>query len=301
MFIKKIALSFISLLVSVNAVAFDLTKEPITVIIPFPPGGGVDLSFKSIQQYAGTKNIKLNPLYKPGAEGLIGMRELSQSPADGTVISVTTVGVIANQKVKEPSLDTDIVTGVSHSTMVFVTSVDSKFNNLKDVEHFIKEKNTVTFAEGSPTQRLTIKQLITAIGAEDKSIIVSYRGTNPIIKDVAGNHIDVALVPLSTVNGLIESKKLKVIGVSGNTFLDKFTDASDVSKEYPEVRFYFGFSINIPVGVPDIVLNEWGRFFLEYLNDPEIQAEMKKNYSEPFPFGKGNIETLVESMIDKLK
>jgi tripartite-type tricarboxylate transporter receptor subunit TctC len=301
MFLKKIVLSFISFLVSANAVAFDLTKEPITVIIPFPPGGGVDLAFKSIQQYAGTKNIKLNPLYKSGAEGLIGMRELSQSPADGSIISITTVGVIANQKIKEPLLDTDVITGISHSTMVFVTSADSKFNNLKEVENFIKEKNTVTFAEGSPTQRLTIKQLITAIDAEDKSIIVSYRGTNPIIKDIVGNHIDVALVPLTTVYGLVESKKLKVIGISGNTFLDKFADASIVSKEYPEVQFYFGFSVNIPVGATGVVLNAWGRFFLEYISNPEIQAEMKKNYSEPFSFGKDDIDALVESMITKLK
>lgn len=301
MFLKFTIAIFSWLLISLNAVAFDPIKENINVIIPFPPGGGADLTFKVMQNYAAEKGIKMIPIYKPGAEGIIGMREISQSPNNGYYISITTIGVVAIQKIKEPNYANDVITGLNSSTMVFITSVDSKFNDLNDVENSIKNKNSIVFAEGSPTQKLSIKKFIEDIDKDNKTVLVSYNGTNAIIKDIVGNHVDIAFVPLSTVQGLVKAEKIKIIGITGEKFSSNFSRATSISKEYQSFQNFAGFLIVVPKNLNKESKIFWEEFFQEYLNNSRIKEETIKSFSESYEFGRIQIESLIDSMVQKLR
>jgi tripartite-type tricarboxylate transporter receptor subunit TctC len=185
--------------------------------------------------------------------------------------------------------------------MVFVSSIDSRFKNLKEIEKAIKNKDVILFAEGSPTQKLSIKKFIDDVSSDNKTVLVSYNGTNPIVKDIVGKHIDIAFLPLSTVQGLIDAGKIKVLGITGNKFSLNFPEATFISKEYPSFKNFAGFSINVSTNLDKKSKLFWEDFFRDYLKDSQVDQETAKMFSEPFEFGKSSIDILVESMIKQLQ
>ena len=87
---NKIILAFLCLF------SFNIFAET-KVIVPFGQGGGVELSLRHFEKYVNeNKNEKFIVMMKPGAEGLIGLQELSKSPKDGTFIGYTTIGSVAS-------------------------------------------------------------------------------------------------------------------------------------------------------------------------------------------------------------
>ena len=69
------------------ALAQDYPKGPIRVIVPVPPGGGVDLLARTIGQKMSTNmGVQVVNEYKPGASAVVGTEELAKSPPDGYTI-----------------------------------------------------------------------------------------------------------------------------------------------------------------------------------------------------------------------
>ena len=97
------------------------------VIMPFGQGGGVELSLKHIEKYLNERNITFISIYKPGAEGLIGLQELSKSPKDGSVIGYTTIGSVSNAI--KSDLNFEYITATRKFTSVLVTNPKTNIKN----------------------------------------------------------------------------------------------------------------------------------------------------------------------------
>ena len=89
---KQILSIFAGLLLATSALAFQ-PANTVKVIVPFPPGGGVDITFKKIEKYAQQQGINMIPEYQPGAEGIVGMNTAMTAPKDGNTLIVTTTEV----------------------------------------------------------------------------------------------------------------------------------------------------------------------------------------------------------------
>jgi tripartite-type tricarboxylate transporter receptor subunit TctC len=284
-----------------TAQAFDAYSKPVTVVIPFAPGGGVDQTFRNLQKYAATKGITLTPMYKPGAEGVIATRELISMPEDGFHLSVTTAGVIANYRITNPETDVVPITAIRDSIMVFVTHNNSNINTFDDLEKSVKEGKKISFGYGAPGQKMVLDQFFSFVKPTTAPLLVPYKGGAPVVADLAGGHIDVAAVPLSIVKSHIDSGKLKLLAVGAKNKVDGLPDATLVKVKYPKWEDPDAFAVVVEKGTNPAAIKFWSEFMKEYVTDSAVKKEFANEYTVPAEFGSKAVEKMIELSIKNIK
>jgi len=291
---KKI-IKFLSVLMFSGAL---YAADTVKVIIPFAPGGGVDQTMRHFEKWAAKKNIKLVPIYKPGAEGLIGMNELAVSSPDGSFISFATVATLAVQRIKNPESGVIPLTGIKTSVMAVITNVDSDIKQFSDLYN---GKNEKTFGQGAPAQKLFIDQMIQQSQGKIKAISVPYKGGAPVIQDILGNHISVGVVPLQIVKSQIDSGKVRLLAVGSKNRLSEFPNVPSIFEFFKSWKNNDGFVVVLPKGVSPAAVEYWNSILLEYTTNKDVLKDFSNEYTEIIQFGVDNLELLVNSAINEMK
>lgn len=261
------------------------------VIIPFTPGGGTDFIFKHLQQYVkDTHHINLVPIYKPGAEGTIGLVSLSETNDDESIIGLATISSIVAYKNKFPNSNFAYISLLGKTSMALVSSNKSGITNFNELESEIKTgSNKRNFGYGSPAQKLLLTQLF-LLNNNKISNFIPYKGSSPLINDLIGGHIDVAFLPLLTVKNHSDSKKLMILA---NTLDDTTVN---LNKRYPKWISTEGFVILLPNNVNNAVLTKWSQIIKSYIENKETVLFFKNNFIEETKFGKDEIEKSINNI-----
>lgn len=275
--------------------AFDLTAKEIKVVIPFAPGGGVDQTFRHFEKYLLKKGIKFIPIYKPGAEGLIGMNEISRMPKDGYHISIGTAANVAIQQIKNPSAELHLVSGIRNAIPALVTHKDSGINSIQDLY-----KGEKTFGIGAPGQRIYVDQMLELSNGQLTVIQILYKGGAPLVQDLLGNHIQLGVPPLIITKPHIDAGTLRVIAIGSDIKLKEFPNTPlirEVFKSWKETDVY---AFILPKGTDPAAVKAWTDLLKEYTSDKTVREEFLKDFNEPIPFGNEFIESTVKLAVDRL-
>jgi len=296
--IKKFLLALATFgTLTTSAFAFDATAKPITVVIPFAPGGGVDVTFRHFEKWAADKGLKFTPMYKPGAEGLIGMNEIAGMPKDGYHISFGTAATIAIQRIKNPSAELEPITLIKNSISGFITHKDSKINSIADL---YKGDLPKSLAYGAPGQKMLIEQLVELSKGKIKATLVPYKGGGPVVQDIAGNHVQFAAPPLLIAKSHIDAGTIKLLAVGSRNRLKEYPNVPTIFEIFPNWKDYDGFAVILPKGTDTDAVKFWTNILREYMNDKKVQEDFIKEYNEPNQFGKDELEKLVRNSIKAL-
>jgi tripartite-type tricarboxylate transporter receptor subunit TctC len=282
----------ISLLTSITIFA-----QPMKVIIPFPPGGGTDIAFKHFQKYAEeTHGITIVPTYKPGADSLIGLGAIAESKPDSMTLGFATVAGLATYKSKYPDYQFAYVSMISKSTMAVITHPNSGIKTINDLESEIKaSKITKSFAFGAPAQKIALSQLFLHNKTPSPDFI-PYKGANPLINDMLGGHIDVAVVPLNVVKSQIDSKKIVLVATTA-----KINSVTNLYKRYPNWESNDGFAVVFPNNVNTEVYTFWSNLTQKYLTNPLTLEYFTTEHLEPTTFGPATVKANVDSAVKNIK
>lgn len=280
--------------------AFDLKDKPIQVIIPFAPGGGVDQTFRHMQKYASQRNITLVGIYKPGAEGLIAMSELTSLPKDGYHVSLTTASVIGYFRMRNPSTDVIPITGVRDTIMSVVASNKSNIKTIDELEYAIKTNGNLSIGHGAPGQKLFIDQLIEVTNTKSKPLLVPYKGGGPVLNDLIAGHINVAVVPYGISKMHVASGKIQLLALSSREKLAG-VNTTMIEQKYPKWQHYDGFAFIVADGTSKDAVNQWSMFLQEYTSDPQVQRDFLADSTTITEFGTKNLEKTVRASIKRLQ
>lgn len=278
--------------------AFDLKEKPVQVIMPFAPGGGVDQTFRHLQKYAAQKNITLVGIYKPGAEGLISMSELTTLPKDGYHVSVTTASVIGYFRMRNPSTDIIPITGIRDTIMSVVSSNKSNIKTLDELEGAIKKDNNLTIGYGAPGQKLFIEQLLDTTKSNLNPILVPYKGGGPVLNDLIAGHINAAAVPYAISKSHIAAGRINLLALSSREKLQ--IPVVQIEQKYPKWQHFDGFAFVVAEGTDKQVVKQWSDFLREYVNDPQVQKDFIAEGTTVTEFGTKNLEKTINNSIKKL-
>ncbi len=291
-----------TLQVGIANAEFNPAGKQVNVIMPFAPGGGVDQTFRHLQTYAAKKGVTLVGIYKPGAEGLIAMSELVTKPADGFTVSVTTAGVIANYRLKNPSTDIVAISGIRDSIMALVVSNKSQIESLEQLDKDLKEGKKLNVGYGAPGQQMFLEQFFELAKAKKQGpTMVPYKGGGPVVTDILGGHIDVAAVPLSIVRAHIESGKVKLIGLASRAKIDGYDSIPLMKNKYPKWEEFDNFAFVAEKGTDKEAITWWSNFLKDYINDESVRKEFTRDLTVPVEFGTANLERTIQSSINRLK
>jgi tripartite-type tricarboxylate transporter receptor subunit TctC len=276
-----VALAAAAALVSTAASADDYPSRPIRVISPFAPGGGLDVVLRPLLQKMSEslgQNFVLEN--KSGANGMIGIQFGVHAVADGyTLIGVTSGAVTINPNVySKMTYDTarDLVPIVNVASAPFVMVVNPAVD-AKNVREFIAlvkaGKSGMTY--GSPgiggTNHLGAEYFLQTTGL--KMVHVPYRGSQPLMTDLIGGHVDMAFDSVMATVPLIHAGKLRALGVAA-------PHRSAVAPEIPtlveaggpdfDLESWYG--LMAPAGTPKPIIDKLHDAAVKALADPQLRA-----------------------------
>jgi tripartite-type tricarboxylate transporter receptor subunit TctC len=199
------------------AVADDYPARPVTVVVPFTPGGSTDIMARYeadvLQRALGKSFVVEN---KPGASGEIGISYAAKAASDGyTLLHSPSVIILLPYLMKSLPYDAGdftpvMLTGLTQFALV--VSPTLPVNSVKDLIALAKSKpGELTYASvgvGSPHQ-IFAEQFKTMTGTDIRHI--PYKGAAPALTDVASGNVSMTFVDIPPALPLIQAGKIKVL------------------------------------------------------------------------------------------
>jgi len=248
--------------------------RPVTVVVPYAPGGGTDVVARSIGQGLselwGEQVLVDN---RSGANGVVGSSYVARGAADGyTLLMVVGSHAINPVLMKQLPYDTSKaftpITRIAVSPMVMVVAADAPWKNLAELlQAARKQEIAAGYSEGQT--RLT-GELVNQAG-NVKLLGVPYKGGAPIMTDVMGGHLPVGITSVLTALPHVKGGKLRVIGVAADERMPIFPDAQTFHeaglKGVESLNWYGLFG---PAGMPAAVVEQINRDLRTVTSEPKL-------------------------------
>jgi len=190
--------------------------KTISMIVPYPPGGGSDALARALGQAMGERwgqSVIVENV--AGADGIIGTQKVIRAPADGHTILLQ-VNQMLLYKAAAPELklmeNLKLVSMIQHSPLSFAVASSFPGNTMKDLIAYCKV-NKCSWGSSTKYGTLIGKQLMDAAGLSDLVVHAPYKGTGPMMTDLLGGHITLGLPAVASGLPHFKSGKLKFLAV----------------------------------------------------------------------------------------
>ena len=273
----------LGLAVASAAQAQNWPAKPVTMVVPFPPGGSTDLIARTVapklqEKFGGTFVIE----NKPGAGGTLGAGQAKRAAPDGYTVLVSSLGpfVIGPHLVKEPGYnalsDFEYITVAVQAPNVLVVNANSPLRDMKGVLAYLKSNpGRMTFASAGngTSDHLTAELFWQETGTQ--ATHVPYKGGAPAIVDLLGGQVDASFSNINTCLTHIQSGKLRAIAVTSakrSPLLPDVPTMEELGLKGVTVTSWQAFAG--PKGMPADVRDKLRGGIVEALNDPSVKPRL---------------------------
>jgi tripartite-type tricarboxylate transporter receptor subunit TctC len=277
----------LSLLAPWSAMAQDASypNKPITIVVPFTAGGGVDVMARLLaEKLKGSLGQQVLVDNKPGASGMLGALAVVRAPADGYTLLLGSAGETAinpfiykGKMQYAPDKDLAPITPVVRVPNVLVARKDAPFKNVNELIAFAKKNpgklSYATSGVGNP-QHLNGELLEELAGVH--MVHVPYRGASGQLLDVAGGNVDLTFVSMTAAGPFIKDGRVKALAVTSakrapfSADLPAIAETAAVSKY--ALENWFG--LFAPAATPTSVVAKINAAVVAALQDADLSKRM---------------------------
>lgn len=275
-----------------QAPATDYPKQPVRMVVTFPPGGSADgvvrMLVPRLNDKLGQQVVVDN---RPGAGGNIGLSLVAKAPADGYTLGVGAAGALAansslyDNMPFDPLKDFRPVSMLAAIPFVIIASPSLPAKTQKDLVALAKSQpGKLAIAHGGNGTAMHLSAALFAQMADVKMVEVPYKGSGPATLGVLAGDVPLAVVDLPSALQHIKAGKLTAIAVTSPQRLPQLPDVPTASEAgLPGYDSTGWFGVVAPAGTPDAIVNRLNAEITGALNDPQIQASMRNLGVEPAP------------------
>ena len=271
----------------------DYPSKPITLVVPFPPGGVTDIAgrevARNLTKYLNQAVVVEN---KAGAGGNIGTQYLATSKPDGYTLGLLTVSAmsIAPHVTKNlgfnPSQDFTPITNVIITEGAIVANAATPFSSVKEFVAYAKANpGKVSYASvgNGSIPHLTAEMFAQRAGIS--LLHVPYKGTGPALQDLLANQINLSFESsVGTSFNNVTAGRLKVLAITGAKRSAVVPDVPTVAESgFPGFSAQGWFGLFGPANLPPKILETLNKAVTDALREPEVIARFEKLGVQPDP------------------
>jgi tripartite-type tricarboxylate transporter receptor subunit TctC len=280
---KILATLALGLAAASGAFAQAWPSKPVTLLVPFPPGGSTDLIARTLgaklQEKLGGAFIVDN---KAGAGGTVGAAQAKRAAPDGYTIFVSSLGpfVIGPHLVKNPGYDPlkdfDYITVAVQAPNVLTVPANSPHKTFADLFKFIKanpDKMTFASAGNGTSDHLTAELFWQETGT--KGVHVPYKGGAPAMQDLIGGTVDATFMNINTGIPNIKGGKLRALAITSSKRSPLLPDVPTMEElGIKGVTVYSWQAFAAPKGLPADIKTKLHDALVAGLNDPAVKPKL---------------------------
>jgi tripartite-type tricarboxylate transporter receptor subunit TctC len=286
------------------ALAQPYPAKPVTFIVPFPPGGGTDISARTLAAKLTSKwDHSVVVENRAGAAGIVGTDAVARARPDGYTLLIVNVGITSINPALYPKLPYNPDTAFTPISLIcelpFVLMASPKFapSSINELIAYAKANpDKVTFASsgqgGSPHLTAEIFQLATGT----RMTHVPYKGGGPAMTDLMAGHVDLLFASVLEGSGHIKSGKLKGLAVSHARRSPALPDVPTLAEAGVKgAESGSWIALLAPAGTPAPILDKVAADVKEAVSAPEVREKLIAQGAVPQASTPAELQKLIDA------
>ena len=282
----RTTLLFALLALSITAAAQDYPSKPITMVVPFPPGGVAEIvgrPLASIMEKALKQPIVL--INRPGAGGAVSMASVAKGPADGYTIlmglsSISIFPVSDRVQGRQPAYelrDFAPIALVTADPTVLVVRADGPYKTVKDFVDAAKANpGRINYSSSGVYGTLHVAMEIFADAAGIKLFHVPYQGGGPAVTALLGGQVEALASGPAAAIGQIRGGKMRALASWSTERLKLLPEIPTFKELGYDAEFYIWTGIFVPVSTPPPVIQKLRTAVKDAATSEDFKAAMEK-------------------------
>lgn len=280
--------------------------KPVRMIVPFAPGGGIDVIARLLSQKLQEEwgqSVLLD--YKPGAGAVLGTDAMAKASPDGY-----TTGLVITSHIMNPILRSDMpfdtlkdlsgVSMVSVSRLVLVATNSLEANNLAELIALAKKNpGKLTYASpGVGTSMHLAGELFKSAAGID-IVHIPYKGTSLAYPDVMAGRVSLQFDTMHGSMGNIKARKYKPIAITSPNRMPASPDVPTFAETLPGYSVQAISGVVVPSATPRDIVHKMSADINKALQSPDLGARMAQFELEPAGTTPEQFDAFIRAEIDK--
>ena len=289
-FAGAVVLALVLTVTSRSAVAADYPARTVTLVVPYPPGGGVDAMARVV---AAKLSAALRAQFivdnRPGAAGTIGTRAVAQAAPDGYTLLLGHTGTISiNPSLYvhagiDPRKQFAPIGLVASMPVALLANPSFPAKTVADVIALAKKdpgKLNLGTAPVGTGGYMSAEQFKADAGVD--VAIIPYKGSAPAMNDLLGGHVPIALSVLPPALGNIQAGKLRAIAVTSKKRFSLLPDVPTFDESgLPGFEAVLHYGLLAPAGTPKEIVDKLSEEVRNLVETPDVQIQIHNEGGDP--------------------
>jgi len=302
-------LAFMAVAPSATAQTDQFPSRPITIIVPFPPGGSSDVVTRLVAQKLG-ENLKTNVVIdnRGGGGGVPAAIATKQMAPDGYTLFLANNGLFAIM----PALTADIrfdpikdflpVTPLFSFPSVLVVPAASPAKTVKDLVALAKSKpGGLNYASQGVGSGGHILGEMFRLRSGAPFVHVPYRGAGPAVQDLAAGNVDLLFSSYVSAIGQVQGGKLRILGWTATKRSPALPDVPTMAEAgFPGTELEIWQGIVAPLGMPAPIVRKLNEEFIKAAKSPDIVAKVAAQAVEMYTTTPQEFAKLIAADVERL-
>ncbi len=281
--IARIGLTLCAAALALQASAQDFPSKPITMVMPYAPGGPGDVITRvfagAMQKPLGQQIVVDNPA---GASGSIGTARVARARPDGYTLLMIHVSHATNQAMYKslpyhPVDDFEPIGRATSGPMLIAARNGFPAKNLNEFVAYAKAnapKISLAHAGVGSASHLCGLMLMNALGVKFNEI--PYKGTGPALNDLLGGQVDLLCDQTSGTVPSVKAGKIQAYAAAGRARIPSLPDMPAIAEAGVQgMDINISFGLYAPKGTPKPVLDKLSAALQTAVQDPEVRSRLE--------------------------
>ncbi|MEF7616191.1 tripartite tricarboxylate transporter substrate binding protein [Aquincola sp. MAHUQ-54] len=276
--------------------------RPVTLLVGFPPGGGVDIVARQLaeklQRQTGRTFIVEN---KPGAGGNLAMETVARAPADGLTLLMGNLGMLSVNPALYPKLSVDPsrdlvpVSRLVVTPLVAIVPPGNGGRTVQDVLQQARKSDGFMFASGGNGNINHLAPQLFSMQAQVPMTHVPYKGSAAALTDLSAGRVHLMIDAGNVVQGFVKDGRARAVFTTGEKRSTGYDVPTAREAGFPDMVIYGWQGVLAPAGTPPAVVEKWSQEIGRALADPVLAAKLSEQGTEPNHLGPAAFKTFVEA------